>query len=489
VALRELSWLGGIIDGEGSIGLKRSRDKRPNRQSVVYSPLIQITNCDKLLMKEVADILDKRKINKYSWKRIETRNKKWRTSYCIAIGAQKEAWKFLMIIIQYLVSKRKLAGMLLEYIGYRLRKQQIYGKYHTIYNEKDVAKTMGIKEVPVVYVDIPDIDKEKELNLRLNKNLGEWDWDELANFDKSLLEEVGFSSEELDKFIKVDEDEFDAEEEYGKIVTPTTKLHDVFTLGNHRLSCGDATKDGDVATLMDGKKGRLIFCDPPYNVDYKSPGGLDYASTKFGGTGGKIFNDDKSDEECITFYTKALKNLYNHSTSDVTIYWWFANKNNWINREAFKLAKWKMSQIIIWLKNSMVFSRGQDYHRMYEPCMVGWKEKKSHYKNKGIGTYKDVFHLEYEDFSELMDVWYEKRDVTSKYLHPTQKPVRLAERGIRKNSQEGDIILDVFAGSGSTLMACEQMDRIGYLMELDPKYCDVIIKRWEKFTGDKAKKI
>lgn len=148
-----------------------------------------------------------------------------------------------------------------------------------------------------------------------------------------------------------------------------------------------------------------------------------------------------------------------------------------------------MSQIIIWLKNSPVFSRGQDYHRCYEPCMLGWKKGQAHYTNKKINNLRDVFGLEFQDFEELLDVWYQHRDATQNYLHPTQKPVRLAERALKKNSQREDIVLDVFGGSGSTLMACEQMERAAYLMELDPKYCDVIVKRWEKYTDKTAEKL
>jgi DNA modification methylase len=149
-----------------------------------------------------------------------------------------------------------------------------------------------------------------------------------------------------------------------------------------------------------------------------------------------------------------------------------------------------MSQIIIWLKENMIFSRGQDYHRMYEPCMVGWKDGHKHYRSSTIRNLKDVFNLDYpsfvEQFEELFDVWYQHRDNTAQYIHPTQKPVRLAERALRKNSEKGDIVLDAFGGSGSTLMACEQMGRSCYTIELDPKYCDAIVKRWEQFTGKKA---
>jgi site-specific DNA-methyltransferase (adenine-specific) len=354
----------------------------------------------------------------------------------------------------------------------------------------EAAKMLKLKVVPCITVNLPP-KKAKAYRLADNK-LNESDWEmelvieELKELDEDILELTGFDK---DLIVEIEEDEFDAEEEYKKIKKPKAKLGDVYELGEHRLMCGDSAKSEDVEKLMGGKKGRMIFTDPPYNVDYKSPGGLDYDSKKYGGSGGKIFNDKKTDKECLEFYIDILKNLFDYTTDDVTIYWWFANKNNWINREAFELGGWHMSQIIIWLKNSMVFSRGQDYHRQYEPCMVGWKKKKSHFKNKKINNLKDVFHLDYDDFSELMDVWYERRDVTQNYLHPTQKPLRLPERALKKNSERGDIVIDLFGGSGSTLMACEQMERKCYSMELDPKYVDVIIKRWEEHTSKKTKKL
>jgi DNA modification methylase len=329
-----------------------------------------------------------------------------------------------------------------------------------------------------------------EYMVRSNRNVGEWDFCILGKeFSFDFLKETGFNDFELDKIFErgCNEDggkgTFNGEEEYDKIGEPKTKKGDIYILGEHRVMCGSSTSEEDFERLMEGKKGRLIFTDPPYNVDYKSPAGLTYSSKKYGGTGGKIFNDNLSDKECLEFYTDVLKNLYKHTTDDATIYWWFANKNNHINRAAFEEALWKLSQIIIWVKNSMVLARGQDYHRVYEPCMVGWKKKQVHYKDKNVTKYQDVILLDKETFAEQLDVWYEKRDNTAKYVHPTQKPVRLAERALKRNSRSGDIVIDAFGGSGSTLIACEQLGRRCFCMELDPKYCDVIIKRWEQYTG------
>jgi DNA modification methylase len=160
-----------------------------------------------------------------------------------------------------------------------------------------------------------------------------------------------------------------------------------------------------------------------------------------------------------------------------------------MNRQAFLKAKWYASQMIIWIKNGFVISRGQDYHRAYEPCFFGWKKGKTHFCNKFINNYQDAFNLDYKDFQELFDVWYVKRDPTQLYVHPTQKPVRLSERAINKNSKENDIVLDFFGGSGSTLIGCDQMKRRAFLMELDPKYCDVIVKRYIKFCRENNKSV
>lgn len=301
------------------------------------------------------------------------------------------------------------------------------------------------------------------------------------NLNDDFIKLIGIN---MDLLSDMNEDNFDADKYIEGITKPKTKNGDLYQLGEHRLLCGDSEKEEDFIKLMGGDIARLVFTDPPYNVNYRSQSGLSYDSIKFGGTGGKIFNDNKNNDECLRFYTNVLKNLYKFSSDDCSIYWWFANINNKINREAFENSEWKMSQIIIWIKNNMVFSRGQDYHRQYEPCMFGWKNKQSHYLNKKIRDLKDVFNLDFTDFEEMLDVWYQKKDNTASYIHPTQKPVRLSERALKKNSEVGNIVLDVFGGSGSTLIGCQQKGRKAYLMELNPKYCDAIVERYCQFIGN-----
>ncbi|MHB0998199.1 MAG: DNA methyltransferase [Armatimonadota bacterium] len=360
----------------------------------------------------------------------------------------------------------------------------------------------GYTEADVSVVDYDD-DTHLARMLAANKLQGSNDEDALAKIlfdinDILDIELAGFTDSEAEAVFhkarisrEVKEDGFDAEEALNEIDEPVTKLGDLYILGRHRLICGDATDPGAYNQLLDGRIAQLVFTDPPYNVDYRSPGGLTYSSDKFV-RGGAIFNDNLTDEQYLEFCTKILKNLNSFSTDDASIYWWLAIKHWHINRAAWEAAGWHLSQTLIWLKNSMILSRGQDYHRLYEPCMFGWKKGKAHYRNTRIADMKDVFSLDYDDFKrqfeELFDVWLETRDNTQEYVHPTQKPVRLAERALKKNTRVGDVVIDVFGGSGSTLICCEQMDRVCCSMELDPRYCDVIIRRWEEFTGRKAER-
>ncbi|MCI0563624.1 MAG: hypothetical protein MN733_34560, partial [Nitrososphaera sp.] len=187
-----------------------------------------------------------------------------------------------------------------------------------------------------------------------------------------------------------------------------TKPGDIYELGPHRLICGDCTDIEVVRALMGKKKAQLVFTDPPYNVNYKSATGRTYSSTDFGGDGSQIFNDNKSEADCLEFYTLALKNLAEVTADDATLYWWFASMNQHLNRQAFINAGWHISQMVVWLKNQFVMSQGQDYHRCYEPCLLAWKQGKKHYTNKALNNLRDIYSLDFLDFQEQFDVWYEK---------------------------------------------------------------------------------
>ena len=340
-----------------------------------------------------------------------------------------------------------------------------------------IAFILGLTTIPVVYVNL-DEKKERELNLRLNRNLGEWDYNMLANFNEEELLNVGFTSEELDKMFNLEEDEdiFDIQFEYEKLKQPISKLGDLYQLENHRLLCGDATKKEDVERLMNGEKADMVFTDPPYNVDYSGRGKK---------TSNKIMMDNQSQEDFIEFSEKFIKNIKDFTKNGATFY----ICSGWSSYATFVYALRKnglyFSQPLIWIKN--VASMGwNDYRYKHEqvikvknkvrknqPILYGWNEGKHYFISERDET----------------DVWEVKRRASNTMIHPTQKPLELIGRAIRNSSKRGEIILDLFGGSGSSLISAEREGRIAYLNELDPKFVDVAIKRWEQYTNNKAVKL
>jgi DNA modification methylase len=325
-----------------------------------------------------------------------------------------------------------------------------------------VARDIGLQSVPVVYIDVPDLKKEQELNLRLNKNTGEFDFDLLANIDEQLLVDVGFTSEELDRIFQINNDEKDDVVPEVQDNEFDVKRGDIWKLGNHRLMCGDSTNAGDVALLMDGKRSGMIHTDPPYNVDYGVSKNPRHKIRT-------IENDKQSPEEWENF-CKSLFQIFK-DFNDGDIYMWGASSG-----EGMRMRLWLIesgchwSATIIWKKQQLVLSPAK-YQRIYEPCFYGWFNKSSF-----VGDRKQT------------EVWEIDRPLDSK-LHPTMKPVELCQKAILNSSEREQIVLDLFLGSGSTLIACEKTARICYGMEISEHYCSVIIKRWQDFTGQKAEKV
>ena len=323
-----------------------------------------------------------------------------------------------------------------------------------------VAKAMGITLAPVVYVNIPDIEKEKELNIRLNKNTGSFDLGLLKNFSEDMLKLVGFDSKEMDKIFAVKEDE--ADNDVPDVKTTDIKLGDMFKLGKHRVLCGDSTCRDDVARLMGSDKVAMIHTDPPYNVDYGS-------SKKTRHKIRQIENDSMSTDEWSIFCHKLFDIFKEFNTGD--IYMWGAS-----SPEGMRMRLWLIelgchwSATIIWKKQRLCLTPA-NYQRMYEPCFYGWFDKSS-----------------FNDDRKQTEVWEIDRPSNSK-LHPTMKPIELCERAIINSSAREDIIMDLFLGSGSTLIAAEKTNRRCYGCEISPEYVEVICARWEKFTGGKREKI
>lgn len=353
------------------------------------------------------------------------------------------------------------------------------------------AQLLGMDKVPVLEIDIDD-ERAKAYRLADNKlNESPWDMDMVIEELKSIsLQMVDLTGFDANLILETKEDAPDL----STVGVPRTELGDVYELGPHKLVCGDSTLEETYMKLLGAERPRLVFTNPPYSIDYhsvdkksqsrgKTKGqGYSYDSERFGGTGGRIFNDDKTPAEALEFYKAISKQLYAFTSKDASLYWWYASRLTEINMQALRDNGWHFSQIIIWLKNSLIFSPGQLFHRMYEPCIVSWKEGEKHFQNFTFSSFTELWTVNLKTFAEHLDVIYQKRDNTNAYIHPTQKPVQLAERALKRSSEKGDIVLDAFGGSGSTMIACEQLGRSARLIELDPKYCDAIIGRWVKYS-------
>ena len=360
---------------------------------------------------------------------------------------------------------------------------------HTRYK---ASKKLGLKEVPCIVAD--DLTEEQIKAYRLADNkvaeLAEWDIDLLGEELDGILDidmgDFGFdlSVEEEEKEAVEDEFEMELPEE------PRAKLGDIYQLGNHRLMCGDSTSITDVDRLMDGNKASLLVTDPPYNVNYE-------------GTAGKIMNDSMDNDSFRQFLRDAFATADVAMNDGAVFYIWHADSEGYNFRGACYDVGWKVRQCLIWVKTSLVLGR-QDYQWKHEPCLYGWKDG-SHFWNGGRKerttiTDFDIFELRDKNKEELLkfieQYCCDNEDIETSIIyeekpnknadHPTMKPIKLLARSIRNSSKENDNVLDLFGGSGSTLITCEQLNRKCFMMELDPKYVDVIIDRWEQFTGRKA---
>ena len=375
------------------------------------------------------------------------------------------------------------------------------------------AEKAGISEVPVIYLPLEGARAEAYLiaDNRLQDET-DWDYEKLKDLLQDLdtgefdLELTGFDMGEIENLIaqfapeesEVEEDDFDPEENIPEI--PVTQPGDLWILGRHRLLCGDATRPEDVARLMNGNTADLVVTDPPYNVDYGSKA---ESINKYGYafSNRHIANDYMSEHQFTDFLASAFKNMADNLKSGGAFYIWHASTTLYEFETALRLNNLKSRQQLIWNKNSFVIGR-QDYQWKHEPCLYGWKDGAAHYfiddrtqatviEDKGLDFKKmkkeELVALLKEIFSDKVSTTVINVDKPMRSAeHPTMKPLKLLERLIKNSSRPGELVLDTFGGSGSTMMTCEQLNRTCYMMELDPIYCDVIIKRWENFTGQKA---
>ena len=325
-----------------------------------------------------------------------------------------------------------------------------------------VLKELGYTEIDCVVIDI-DKTKEKALNVALNKISGEWNKELLADLIKDLqsldydLGFTGFDPPEIDQLFnevhdkEIREDDFDVDKEL--VEPPISKRGDVWHLGRHRLICGDSTDPEVYRALMNGQKANLVVTDPPYNVNYSAQAG-------------SIKNDNLKDEEFYSFLLKAFSNMSESMEKDASIYVFHADTEGYNFRKAFKDAGFYLSGVCIWAKQSLVLGRSP-YQWKHEPVLFGWR--------------KDGKHNWYTDRKQST-IWNFDRPSKNE-LHPTMKPVALCAYPIQNSSMSNCIVLDPFGGSGSTLIACEQTNRICHTIEIDEKYTDVIVKRYIEQVG------
>lgn len=346
-----------------------------------------------------------------------------------------------------------------------------------------IAKKLGHEEVPVVFVDIPDLEKEKELNLRLNRNTGEWDFKLLAEFDIELLLDIGFDDSDLsviwDESLGIEEDEFDVQKELEQIEDPKTKDGEMFQLGNHFLICGDSTDSETVQKLLGKNKINTIYSDPPYNLDYDYQKGLgDTDKYKC-----KKVDDKLSRAEYRKFLESTLLNALKHCEKDAHIFYWCDQKYIGLIQDLYLKHGIENKRVCLWIKNNQNATPQVAFNKCFEPCVYGtigkpYLSKKSLNFTEVLNPEVDTGNRTIDDIMDLLDIWLVKRLPTSEYLHPTQKPVTLHEKPLKRCTKVGDNILDLFGGSGSTLIACEQLGRKVFLVEKDPRFCDVIIQRY-----------
>lgn len=358
------------------------------------------------------------------------------------------------------------------------------------------AKNAGLSSVPYKRVTNLTEDQKKAYIIADNKlsDLAGWDEELLQEELESIdLDMSLFGFDEIDEpEIEINDDDFELNEDDVPTGEPIAKPGDIYELGQHRLMCGDSTDPEDVDKLLNGALADLVVTDPPYNVNVSNSQGM------------TIVNDKMNKNDFFEFLTAAFRNLTNNLKEGGAFYIWYASSEEMNFRTACNLNKLNVKQTLIWVKNHFNLGRS-DYQWKHEPCLYGWKDGKNHYftndrtwstviEDRGL----DFNNIKKEQAIALLKNIYEGGLATTVIkenkplmndLHPTMKPINLIARLIHNSSRKNENVMDLFGGSGSTLITCEQLNRKCYTMEIDPQYVDVIINRWEQFTGQKAVKI
>ncbi|MBP6924142.1 MAG: DNA modification methylase [Candidatus Pacebacteria bacterium] len=330
----------------------------------------------------------------------------------------------------------------------------------------------------------------EEYLLRSNRNTGSWDYELLKSFDTSFLLDIGFDDGDLsdiwDDVLELQDDEFNEEKAVKEAEKTDIKTGDMFALGNHRLVCGDSTDKDVVARLLGEQKIQTVYCDPPYNISLNYNKGVG-GNANYGGT----VDDKKTNTEFRIFLKSVMQSALSVSEKDAHHFWYCDQKYVGMLQNLYEELGIAYKRTALWVKNGINPTPKIAFNKCYEPCVYGItgkpylsdKHKKFHeILNPEVGTGNATA----DDINDMIDIWLAKRVAGDAYEHPTQKPITLHERPLSRCTKIGHNVLDLFGGSGSTLLACEQMKRNAFLVEMNPIFCQVIINRYEKFSGTKA---
>lgn len=359
-----------------------------------------------------------------------------------------------------------------------------------------VYADLGIAEIECM---IPSreltLEEEKELNLRLNKNTGSWNEELLKEFDMNLLLDVGFGDEELQNLfddVDVVEDDFNVEKALKETIKPRVKSGEIWELGTHRLLVGDSTDQVLVQKLMNGDLADIVYCDPPYNIGLDYSKGVGNKEKYQGSYSGK--DDSKKDSEYMNFLDKSMEVAKSVSKKDAHFFYWCDSSYIWMIQTLYAKHKVDSKRVCMWIKNNQNPTHKIAFNKVYEPCCYGTIGKP--YLNTGMNNANEILNQEvttgnqvHDEIIDMIDIWIEKRDNAQSYQHPTQKPVTLNEKPFKRCSSPLHIVYSGFAGSGSDLIAAEELHRVWRGVEKDLIFATIIIDRWEKFTNLKAKKI
>ncbi|MEN9881004.1 MAG: hypothetical protein RLZZ308_187 [Candidatus Parcubacteria bacterium] len=355
----------------------------------------------------------------------------------------------------------------------------------------EVAMELNMVEVPVVFVNIPDLEKEQELNVRLNKNTGEFDFEKLQNLNFDMLIDIGFDQKDLDDMwnSKLNNKEFNVDEELKKIKEPMTQKGDIIEMDGCRLICGDSLLPETLQKLFGDERASMIISDPIYNISVDYNGGIS-GTQNYGGS----VSDNKTDKEYEDFLRKSMVAALAVTKDDAHVCYWSDESYIWQIQVLYRELGITNRRVCLWLKNSQSCTPKIAFSKCYEPCTYGTRGKP--YITKGVNDFNEVMNDDMTTGNNLLQqahdhltVWMEKRLPSNQYKHSTMKPPEVYEKAIRRCTRMNDIILDSFSGSGSTIIAGIKLKRRVYAVEIEEVFCDLTIRRYEALTGKKAKVI